>query len=236
MKKKKEEEERKRKELEEKRRKEELVRRQKEEEEKKKQAEAQAKIEEQKKNELIKQAEEVKRSSTAVEPQDAGPEEQKNYAIDGDVDDAKKELEASLISMQIISSRGKAFLMPCPELIVQTKKQVAGWYAFDGDMKKYDKDEYKLEKNFLVRYADGKQEPVKTVGEAINRVFNTISKPEKNLAPHQAEIQLQGYADACVQRIAELNLEFRESPDVIRYSIYKLTCKSFLRRLADASK
>lgn len=51
-------------------------------------------------------------------------------------------------------------------------------------MKKYDKDEYKLDKNFLVRYADGKQEPVKTVGEAINRVFNTISKPEKNLAPH----------------------------------------------------
>jgi len=57
---------------------------------------------------------------------------------------------------------------------------VKAWAAFEAEMEKYRVSDLKLDKPFYQEYPNAPRELVTTVGEAINRVANTVTRPDVN--------------------------------------------------------
>ena len=78
---------------------------------------------------------------------------------------------------------------------------MAAWTAFEADMIKYKQSELKLDKPFFEQYQGGTKELIKTVGEAINRVANTVVRPDKKNPPEMIDMELQIYTDKLITRL-----------------------------------
>lgn len=102
------------------------------------------------------------------------------------------------------------------------QKNVEAWAAFEAEMEKYKGNELKLDKPFYQVYEQGQRELVSSVGEAINRVANTIVRPDKNKQAQAIDIELQIYTDKLITRLMALNEEFKHNPDVFKFAVFKL--------------
>lgn len=114
-----------------------------------------------------------------------------------------------------------------------------GWVLLKEKMEAFKKSDpgQMLKKPFFHVYPmTGERQLIKTVEEAINRVANTMNKPNANSSPQEQDKIMQGQTDALIARLLELNSEFSDRPEIFEFAVFKTVEVFATTKLVPASK